>query len=240
MISINDIFIRLGLTEGKASEATSRCQIRWIHFDLSRPCSRCARHAASACDRRKTRLDAEATTRGGAGGPKCCCVLCHRCYRLILQRRLTCLFDQIRTMQQLLFIIWCTVQSVDFFQTSKLSASRTWTLGSSFALELRSHQDQENPDLLGEGGILQSCGFREVAAEHGLVIIPNKPTIKTAPWFRCNIKPPNNQTFRTPLTAPMIWQLWQSSLRNQGLEQGGQYHEISTGRGKEVSALEDV
>lgn len=127
-----------------------------------------------------------------------------------------------------------------FFQTSKLSASRTWTLGSSFALELRSHQDQENPDLLGEGGILQSCGFREVAAEHGLVIIPNKPTIKTAPWFRCNIKPPNNQTFRTPLTAPMIWQLWQSSPRNQGLEQGGQYHEISTGRGKGVSALEDV
>ena len=127
----HQICIRLGLTEGKASEATSRCQIRWIHFDLSRPCSRCARHAASARDRRKTRLDAEATTRGGAGGPKCCCVLCHRCYRLILQRRLTCLFDQIRTMPQLLFIIWCTVQSVDCFSNFKafcLSNLNPWQL----------------------------------------------------------------------------------------------------------------
>ncbi len=88
---------------------------------------------------------------------------------------MSCLFDQIRTIPQLLFI-------------SKLSASRT--LGSSFALELPSHQDQDNPDLLGEGGILQSCGFREVAAVFGNI----------AEYRSGN----NPQTIRTPVTAPMI------------------------------------
>ena len=69
---------------------------------------------------------------------------------------MSCLFDQIRTIHQLLFISGAVCCFFFNFKAAKLSASRT--LGSSFALELRSHQDQDNPDLLGEGGILQSCG----------------------------------------------------------------------------------